>query len=67
MSTTKNTLNTKPNIEHIDDVYEHLIAAHAALSDVQSTRLNAKLILLLINHIGDEHVIIEAIDAAKPD
>lgn len=57
-------LNTAPNIAAPDDVYQMLIDAHDGLNDEQSMRLNAKLILLLSNHIGDQDVIAQAIAAA---
>lgn len=48
-----------------DDFYEALIAAHHELSDEQSERLNARLILLLSNHIGDITVLREALALAR--
>ena len=48
-----------------DDFYEALIEAHNGLSDEQSEALNARLILLLANHIGDLRVLREALAAAK--
>ncbi|MBD8050289.1 DUF2783 domain-containing protein [Limnohabitans radicicola] len=48
-----------------DDFYEALIDAHNGLSDEQSEALNARLILLLANHIGDLRVLREALQAAK--
>ena len=48
-----------------DDFYEALIEAHNGLSDEQSEALNARLILLLANHIGDLRVLREALQAAK--
>ena len=48
-----------------DDFYEALIDAHNGLSDEQSEALNARLILLLANHIGDLRVLREALAAAK--
>ncbi len=54
-----------PNIAHPDDIYEALIAAHEGLSRDQSEELNARLILILINHIGDEAVIREALRVAR--
>ena len=48
-----------------DDFYEALIEAHNGLSDEQSEALNARLILLLANHIGDLRVLREALVAAK--
>ena len=44
-----------------DDFYELLIEAHRDLTEAQSAMLNAKLILLLANHIGDLAVLREAI------
>lgn len=58
-------LNTAANISDVDGVYQKLIDAHAGLSDADSAALNARLILLLVNHIGDKDVIAEAIDAAR--
>ena len=48
-----------------DDFYEALIDAHRDLSDEQSERLNARLILLLSNHIGDIAVLREALVLAR--
>ncbi len=66
MSEDQNKLITAPNLTNTDDIYERLIDAHEGLSDDDSSKLNAKLILLLFNHIGDERVIFEALVAAKP-
>lgn len=60
-------LNTQPNIAAPDDFYEALIALHRDLSDAQSALVNAKLILLLANHIGDPAVLREAMRAARED
>lgn len=59
-------LNTKPNLRDADSVYQKLIEAHEGLSDDESTKLNARLILLLVNHIGDDAVVSEAIEMAAP-
>ena len=48
-----------------DDFYEALIETHRDLSDVQSALLNAKLVLLLANHIGDIGVLREAMQIAR--
>lgn len=50
-----------------DDFYEMLIETHRDLGDEQSAVLNAKLILLLANHIGDMAVLAEAMKAARED
>ncbi len=48
-----------------DDFYEMLIEAHRDLSDEQSAMLNAKLILLLANQIGDLSLLREALKHAR--
>ncbi|MEM1021357.1 MAG: DUF2783 domain-containing protein [Pseudomonadota bacterium] len=58
-------LDTRPKFDRPDDVYQMLIDAHEGLSDAESQRLNAKLILLLANHIGDVAVIEEALSHAR--
>ena len=69
-------LNTQPNFSEGgkryfqayspgDDFYEALIDAHRDLSDQQSAMLNARLILLLSNHIGDIGVLREALQIAR--
>jgi Protein of unknown function (DUF2783) len=58
-------LNTEPNIAAPDDFYEALIEAHRGLSPEQSALLNAKLILLLANHVGDLGVLREAMAKAR--
>lgn len=50
-----------------DDFYEALIETHRDLSDEQSALLNAKLILLLANHIGDISVLRTAMQLARAD
>jgi hypothetical protein len=50
-----------------DDFYEALIDSHRDLSDEQSESLNARLILLLANHIGDIAVLREAMALARKD
>ncbi len=50
-----------------DDFYEALIGAHAGLTDEQSGLLNAKLVLLLANHVGDLDVLHDALALARRD
>jgi hypothetical protein len=59
------TLNTAPNMPAPDDFYQDLIALHRDLSESESTLVNAKLILLLANHIGDRDVLAQAMAAAR--
>lgn len=58
-------LITDPNLPAPDDFYEQLIAMHRGLSDADSALCNAKLILLLANHIGDMEVLAQAMGAAR--
>ena len=48
-----------------DDFYEALVAAHHGLTDAQSELLNARLVLLLANHVGDLNVLREALALAR--
>jgi hypothetical protein len=58
-------LNTDFNLESADDFYEALIDAHRGLEEQQSHALNAKLVLLLANHVGSLAVLREALAAAR--
>ncbi len=54
-----------PNIDGADDFYAELLAAHEGLSKEDSDALNARLVLILANHIGDREAISQAIQTAK--
>ena len=58
-------LNRDPNLADPDAFYTALIDAHAGLSEAESQALNARLVLLLANHVGDLAVLREAIDTAR--
>ncbi|QFS82846.1 hypothetical protein FIU97_08540 [Roseivivax sp. THAF40] len=58
-------LVTTRKIAQPDDAYEMLLAAHEGLSRDESEALNARLILTLINHIGDPEVLREALEIAS--
>ena len=60
-------LNTTPNIADPDGFYEALIDLHRDRSEDQSRQINAKLILLLANHVGDMDVLREALAIAGRD
>ena len=64
-SVLNTVLNTQPNLEAPDDFYEALIEVHRELSPAQSHQLNAALILLLANHIGQQAVLTQALNAAR--
>jgi hypothetical protein len=59
------SLNIEPNLAAPDDFYQALIELHRELSDEQSELVNARLILLLANHIGDLAVLREAMRRAR--
>ncbi len=59
------TLNIEPNITQFDEFYEALIETHRDIDAAQSQMVNAKLILLLANHIGDLSVLREAMQRAR--
>ena len=59
------TLILTPNITNGDDFYEKLLNTHEGLSKEQSDALNARLILVLSNHIGDMDILEQALEAAK--
>ena len=52
------------NLARPDDVYNAIVDAHKDMNDAQCRAFDAKLILLLVNHIGDEAVIHEALKEA---
>jgi hypothetical protein len=58
-------LITAPHFEAADAFYEALVDAHRELSIAQSHELNAKLVLLLANHVGDRAALTEALAAAR--
>ncbi|MEM9012962.1 MAG: DUF2783 domain-containing protein [Pseudomonadota bacterium] len=55
------------NIADPDGFYAELLAAHEGLSKDESDALNARLILLLANHVGSRQVLSEAISKAQND
>lgn len=57
-------MKTTPHLQDADAFYEQLLDAHAGLSREQSELLNARLILLLANQIGDARVLQECLQAA---
>lgn len=54
-----------PNIDGVDDFYAELLAAHEGLSKEDSDALNARLVLILSNHVGDREVLSQALKAAE--
>jgi len=58
-------LTLDPNIEDPDGFYAALIAAHDGLSDDESAALNARLILVLANQIGERATLLKALETAQ--
>ncbi len=58
-------LNLKKNIARPDDFYQELIDMQRNMSEQDVQIMNAKLILILSNHIGDHETLSEAMSLAK--
>ena len=58
-------LSTSSNFARPDDAFRMVVEAHRGLSDEQSADLDAALVLVLANHVGDLEVLREAIELAK--
>ena len=58
-------LSTSSNFTKPDDAFRAIVEAHRGLTDAQSADLDAALVLVLANHIGDLDVLHEAIALAK--
>lgn len=59
------SLNLDPRFDDPDGFYNELIRMHDGLSESESRETNARLILLLANHIGDRAVLSEAMRIAR--
>ena len=58
-------LSTRSNFEKPDDAFRAIVEAHRGLSGEASADLDAALVLILANHIGDLDILRQAIDLAK--
>jgi Protein of unknown function (DUF2783) len=59
------TLIKTPNLPDPDAAYAALLAAHQGLSEAESQALNARLVLILMNHIGDAEALTQALALAR--
>mgnify|MGYP005843990043 CR=1 FL=1 len=59
------SLIAEPNLPDSDAIYARLLAAHEGLSEAESRALDARLVLILINHVGDPDAIAEALRLAR--
>ena len=57
-------LITTPNIADPDGFYAELLALHEGRDKADSDAVNARLVLILANHIGDREVLREAFATA---
>jgi hypothetical protein len=58
-------LDTSPRLADPDALFALLVEAHAGLDAAASRRLDAKLVLILANHIGDAGIVRQAVAAAR--
>ncbi len=58
-------MKTAANIPDPDGFYEAWVDAHEGLSDEESTDLDARLVLLLANQVGDQQVLLACIAEAR--
>jgi hypothetical protein len=58
-------MRTDPNIPDPDAFYAALVSAHEGLSEAQSAELNARLVFLLANQLGDQQVLLDCVAAAR--
>ncbi len=58
-------LDTAPRLPDPDAAFTALVDAHRDLDEAASRRLDARLVLILANHIGDLEVLREAIAVAR--
>ncbi len=64
---TQSKLITDTNLPEPDLAYTSIIDVHRDLSDAQSAELNARLVLIFANHIGDPDILAEALALARKD
>ena len=62
-----NKLRTELGIDSPDDFYARLIELHEGLSSEESHKVNAKVILMLANHVGDTDVLYEVLEYVEKD
>jgi len=58
-------MTTDPNVPDPDGFYAALVAAHEGLTDAQSAELNARLVFLLANPLGEQRMLLDCVAAAR--
>ncbi len=61
------SLDTSPRLKRPDDIYQALMDAQKALTAHEADLFRARLVLLLANQVGDDAIVLAAIEAALPD
>lgn len=59
------TLDLSPRLADPDALFAALVTAHDGLDETVSRLLDARLVLLLANHIGDQATVLDAIRLAR--
>lgn len=59
------SLITTPNLRDPDAVYAALLAAHKGLTEAEAHALNARMVLILMNHLGDGPEFAQALRLAR--
>lgn len=65
MSSDMRPLDTQSRFANPDAAFRALVEAHRGLSELESAALNARLLLILANHIGDQAVLEQAIGLGR--
>ncbi len=65
MSSDMRPLDTQSRFANPDAAFRALVEAHRGLSESESAALNARLLLILANHIGDQEVLEQAIGLGR--
>jgi Protein of unknown function (DUF2783) len=59
-------LITQPHLTDTDSFYEALINSQRDLTDEEAALMNAKLILTMANHIGNQQILLQALAVSRP-
>lgn len=59
------SLNLKPNIENPDVFYEMLTDAQRDISDEEANDMNARLVLILANQVGNLDDLRQAVEMSR--
>jgi predicted LPLAT superfamily acyltransferase len=63
--TDPKALLTEPNLADPDAAYRLIVQAHRDLSEAESAAFNARLVLILANHLGDVEILRQALALAR--